>query len=194
MKTDQEKATVNLMKLVKAERDRGKIVIEESPVEDHQANGMVERGIQEIEGRIRAIYLGLQERVGKVSVRERIVAFIPEYAAYLLNRLHEGSDGKVPYERVRGKKPTVVGIEFGERVHYQLKKGSKMEKMNQRWDEGVFVGINRASGEAMIATEGGIIYANSIQRMPYEERWDIKNVKDVKWAPAGGWGNSRGRS
>ena len=44
------------------------------------------------------------------------MAFIPSYAAYLYNRLSEGSDGKVPYERARGKKPTVLGIEFGEKV------------------------------------------------------------------------------
>ena len=104
MKTDQEKATLNLMKLVKAERDQGKTVIEESPVESHASNGIVERGIQEIEGRIRAIFLNLEDRMGKqMAANEKIVAWIPEYAAYLLNRLHKAKDGKTVYERVRGK-------------------------------------------------------------------------------------------
>ena len=66
----------------------------------------------------------------KVDARERIVAFIPEYAAYLMNRLCQGSDGKVAYERIKGKKPTILGIEFGEKVLYKIKMGSKMEKIN----------------------------------------------------------------
>ena len=69
-----------------------------------------------MEGQIRALFVGLGDRLGRqLDARERIVAFISEYAAYLLNRLHKGLDGKVPFERVRGKKPTVLGVEFGEK-------------------------------------------------------------------------------
>ena len=60
------------------------------------SNGIVERAVQDIEGRMRALLLGLQGRLGcALDARERIVAFVPDYAAYLLNRLHQGSDGKV---------------------------------------------------------------------------------------------------
>ena len=53
---------------------------------------------------MRSVYLGLQERLGrKVSTRERIVAFIPDYVGYLVNRLKKGDDGKVAYERCKGK-------------------------------------------------------------------------------------------
>ena len=76
--------------------------------------------------------MGLQDRLGmKVDARERIIAFIPEYASYLVNRLLVGDDGKVPYERVKGKAPTVMRIEFGEKVMYRLKKGPKMEKLKK---------------------------------------------------------------
>ena len=54
--------------------------------------------------------MGLQERLGgMIDARERIIAFIPEYAAYLMNRLDRGENGEVPYERVKGQKPTVLG-------------------------------------------------------------------------------------
>ena len=39
--------------------------------------------------------------------------FIPEYASYLMNRLEVGEDCKVAYDRAKGKKPTVLGLEFG---------------------------------------------------------------------------------
>ena len=46
-------------------------------------------------GEVRALHLGLQERLWrKVDARERIVAFIPEYAAYLVNRLSKGVTGR----------------------------------------------------------------------------------------------------
>ena len=42
------------------------------------------------------MFFGFQKRLGrKLDARERIVAFILEYAAYMLNRLQKGSDGKV---------------------------------------------------------------------------------------------------
>ena len=57
--------------------------------------------------------MGLLERLKrKLDARERIVAFIPEYAAYIMNRLTKGLDGKVAYERIKGKKPSIMGIEF----------------------------------------------------------------------------------
>eukprot|EP00973_Karenia_brevis_P019104 2619214-Karenia_brevis.AAC.1 len=59
---------------------------------------------------------------------------MPAYAAYLYNRLHRGDDGKVPYERVKGKKPTVVGLEFGDKVLYMTPKGVKLEKIKARWE------------------------------------------------------------
>ena len=63
---------------------------------------------------MRAIFLGLQGRLGrKTEAREKIVSFIPEYASYLMNRLEVGKDGKVAYDRAKGKKPTVLGVDLG---------------------------------------------------------------------------------
>ncbi len=111
-----------MIKDVVASREDGRTIPEESPVKSSGSNGIVERGIQSIENQIRALYLGFQERLGiKVDARERIVTFIPECAAYLMNRLETGKDGKVGYERIKGKKPTVLGLEFGEKIFYKVK-------------------------------------------------------------------------
>ena len=79
-----------------------------------------------------------QEKLGRmIDARGRIVAFIPEYAACILNRLKEGEDRTVAYERSRGKKPTVLGIEFGEQLLYKVALGSKLAKINPRWEFGM---------------------------------------------------------
>eukprot|EP00973_Karenia_brevis_P083455 11575775-Karenia_brevis.AAC.1 len=85
----------------------GKTVIEEAPKKVKGSNGVVERAVQEIEGRIRSILLSLEERMNRdIDAKKRIVAFIPAYAAYLCNWWHRGDDGKVAYASVKGKKPT----------------------------------------------------------------------------------------
>ena len=67
-------ADVTVKDLVK-ERVEGRTVIEESPKKSSGSNGTVEREVQSIEGRMRAMFLGLQERLRrKLDARERIVA------------------------------------------------------------------------------------------------------------------------
>ena len=124
-RSDQEPAIMAILDKVRelqAEAGLCDVIIpEHSLAYNPQSNGVVERGVQEIEGALRAGYLSLQERLGRrLDARERIVAFLPEYVAYLLNRLKEGKDGKTVYERIRGKKASVVGLEFGERVLYKI--------------------------------------------------------------------------
>ena len=70
-----------------------------------------------------------------------------------MNRLLKGHDGKVGYERVRGKKSGIYGIEFGEKVFFKLPKPKgKLENINPRWKYGVFVGVRRRSNEFFVMT------------------------------------------
>ena len=77
----------------------------------------------------------LQGKLGyRVEVGRPLLMFLPEYAAHLLNRLEVGKDGKTANERAKGKKAKVLGVEFGEKLLYKVRVGSKMEKMRPRWD------------------------------------------------------------
>jgi hypothetical protein len=109
--------------------------------------------------------------------------FIPEYAVYLLNRLEVGHDGKTAYERSKGKKPTVLGIEFGEKVLFKLKPAQKMEKINPRWEYGIFVGVRRRSGEIWVSTKEKVFAVRSVTRIPIESRWSRDNVDWVTRVP-----------
>ena len=108
---------------------------------------------------------------------------MPEYAAYLLNRLNVGEDGKVAYERVKGKKPTVLGVEFGEKILYKVHVGTKLQKIKARWEYGIFVGVRRRSNELMISTPAKILFVRSVKRLPLETRWSEDSVRWVRWAP-----------
>ena len=80
---DEERESVKqLIRQVQEERKEGKTVVQ-TPVESSGSTGVVERGVQEIEGGMRVLLSVLQDQVGvKLSAKERNVAFIPEYAAY----------------------------------------------------------------------------------------------------------------
>ena len=90
---------------------------------------------------------------------------------FLITRLQKGQDGKVAYERIKRKKPMVMGVEFGEKLLFKRRKGKKLEKLNERWQYGVMVGVRRRSNEIMDATNLGIVMARSVRRILIERRW-----------------------
>ena len=119
----------------------------------------------------KTLFLALQGRIGrKLDARGKTVNFIHEYASYLMNRLEVGKDGKVAYDRARGKKPIVLGVEFGEKLLDKVKPTAKLEKINSRWEFGIFVGVRRRSGEVWIAVKGNVLSARSVRRIPVEQR------------------------
>ena len=202
VKTDQEPSIGILVQDIKEMRE-SRTVVEESPVGSHQSNGIIERSVQGVEGQLRVLKSALEGRIGKrISAERRIVKFMAEYGAYLLNRLEVGKDGKTAYERVRGKKGRVLGVEFGEKLLWKVRPKERLEKIQPRWEYGIFVGVKRKGGEVWVATkEGGMKAVRSVRRIPVEERWgeDCLNwVKNVPWNRGDGgedrWRNPRGET
>ena len=123
--------------------------------------------VQGVEGQVKALFLALQGRIGrKIDAREKVIKFIPEYASYLMNRLEVGKDGKVAHDRAKGKKPIVLGVEVGGKLLYKVKPTAKVEKINSRWQFGIFVGVRRRSGEVCVAVKGKNLSARSLRRIP----------------------------
>lgn len=105
---DQEPSIQYFIKDLVESRESGRSILEKSPIKSSGSNGVVERGLQGVKGQLRVSFLALQGRIcRKLDARGRIVNLIPEYAAYLMNRLEVGGDGKVAYDRARCKRPTV---------------------------------------------------------------------------------------
>ena len=181
VKSDQEPSIEALIDDLVKEREAGRTLVEVSPVGSRGSNGVVERAVQGIEGQLRAALLELESRLGvQVAAEEPIITFLPEYVAYLINRLEVGKDGKTAYERVKGKKGTVIGLEFGEKVLWKKRKANKEAKLRSRWAHGIFVGVKKSSGELWVTTKaGGLKNVRAVNRIPVEERWG----KDcVNWA------------
>jgi hypothetical protein len=76
----------------------------------------------------------------KIDVRHPVLTWMCELVGYMMNRLEVSSDGKTPYERIKGKGAQVLAVEFGEKVLWKHPLGKVMEKLNARWSMGIIVG------------------------------------------------------
>jgi hypothetical protein len=78
------------------------------------------------------------------------IQWLCDYTGYMMNRMEVARGGKTPYERVKGRKAEVIGLEFGERVMWKHSPGRFMDKINARWGQGMFVGVKAKSNELII--------------------------------------------
>ena len=139
-----------------------------------------------MEGMIRSLRSALEERISeKLDIGDAIWPWLVEYSSYLLNRLEVGHDGKTAYERNKGKKSRVLGVEFGECILYKRRPvGDKLSKLSIMWEDGVFLGAKGTNGEIIVGGPEGVYRTRTIQRKPVEKRWCadvIKKISGVPW-------------
>jgi len=97
---------------------------------------------------------------------------LAEHAGYLLNRCEVGHDGKTAYERLKLKVATVLGLEFGELVHWS--KLPSPGKLSIKWELGVFLGVLPLTGEVWVGDAEGLWTTRTVHRLPVEMRWSFE--------------------
>ncbi len=118
--------------------------MEQGPVDDHEANGTVERAVQTVGGLIRTHKLALEQAYGHVLEAGHVVApWLIAHAAVMPSLFEVGSDGLTAYERTRGKKYRPELPIFGVCVYY-LPLGrtrGKANNLSAKWLMGVYLGF-----------------------------------------------------
>ena len=102
-----------------------------------------------------------------------------------MNKFHVGPDGKTSYEIIKGKKYNKGMVEFGEKVFFRRGKLSK-NKLEARWEEGIFLGNDWRTGAAHVGASEGVIEAHGLRRVSLEARWNAdlaKAVQGFPWRP-----------
>ena len=107
LKSDQESSVKSVIDAVTRARRDAPTMPEYSPVRSSWSNGVIERGIKEVQGQLRAMKSALDTRVG-VDIRStsNFLPWMVEYASVLINRYLAGKDGKnsvrtLPWEEVQ---------------------------------------------------------------------------------------------
>ena len=192
IKSDQEPSIKFLVDDVCTARTGAQTIVEQAPVRSKGSNGVVERAVQSVEQYLRTLKSALDERIGvRIATQHPILTWLCEYAGYMMNRLEVSADGKTAYERCKGKRAQVLGLEFGEKVLWKFSAaGPKMEKLKARWGYGLFVGVRAKSGELIIIDQGTkeLKHVRTVRRIPEEQRWSADNLDWVTVVP---WNTGR---
>ena len=59
-----------------------------------------------------------------------------------------------------------------------------IQKMEERFREGIFLGMRMRSDETIVGTADGVIKARTIRRRPEGEQWSAEEVKNMKGTPS----------
>lgn len=185
LKSDNEPAILELKRVAAAEcrMNHGHtIIFEESPVGEHQANGFIEEGVRSIKAKCRTLKFACEELHGtKISSEHPILPWLVRHAAACLAYGQRGPDGRTPYERKKQKSFRLSLPCFGEKVMYL--RGPKQSGLDDRWKNGIFVGLIRRSQELLVATPEGVYKCRSVKRMTSEERIDRNAFDSIRGAP-----------
>ena len=149
MKSDGEASIVAFREAL-AKFHGGMVVPEMSAKGESQSNGAAEAAGSAVRDFTRVLKEQLEKKANiKVESSDVIVQWMVRWAAMLNSRFLVGKDGLTAYERLKGKKSKIVGLEFGERLHYRRQKiGNRLAKLDVVWDEGVFLGYRTTSGRS----------------------------------------------
>ena len=113
-----------------------------------------------------------------------IVAWMIAEAADSINRYQIGVDGKTRRQRVTGKSWLRQVAECGECVYYLKLKTKGIHTWEERWAEGIRLGVREESGEILIGTDEGVVKARTWnKKATEEERWDVNKLKEFRGTP-----------
>ena len=187
-RVDNEPAMRELQEKVRDSRmieKEAQVIISNSPPKSSASAGPVEKAVQEVEGMVRTIKIALEDRVGsRVSVKSLIFQWIVEHSADMLNRFCIGHDGRTPLTRLKGRQSFRPIAEIGECVLYKVHpERGRLFKLEPRWREGVWLGLDRRTGESIVGTCVGTVRARSIRRRPFAERWSMTALSSFKGSP-----------
>ena len=167
------------------------IILENSPVGESQANGLVERAIQEIQGHIRAVKFQLEKRIGgKIESSSPIWPWVIDYASKLFRYCHvHGSDKRTTMQRLKGTTEMPEIAQFGEIVMWKPAKTVQIEKNEEKWRMVIWLGFLEHSGEYIIGTGRGIVKCHAARRLDEVGNFDARKIEDLRgrpWQPVPG--------
>ena len=188
LKGDGEPALVDVMKRTKSLRKQA-ILLKNPPAHDPQSNGTAERAVQEFKAELRALKLGLEQRLGAtIDPKAAIIKWMVPHACEVINRYLVGQDGRTAYYRLHHRHFPQRILEFGESVLAKpLRKAKHNRKRSLRSKvlQATWLGVHPMTGEHRVALPHGgpVIRVRTVLRRPDSEKWSVDAVLAIKATP-----------
>ena len=172
-------------KMAFAENCKAEVTLEDAVKGDKPSNGLVENAVMLLRGVIRTIKCHV-ESCTQEELREDspILPWLVEHAGRILSRGQKGPDGRTPFERLHGKKPTQEFVPLEEKVLARPISSELLNRMNPGYKVGVWLGVRNNSAECFMEKAEGVFRAREVRRIEQQDRWDkeaINNVIGVPW-------------
>ena len=171
LKSDTEPAIVAFRNCVAA-MCKAEVTTEDAVKGDKESNGLIDNAIMLLRAIIRTVKCHIGGRIQEALNDDSLVMpWLVEHAGCILSRCQKGRDGKTPFERLHGMKPTQEFVPFGEKVP------ARKITTDPMW-------LGNNSAECFIGNADGVFRAREIRRLEPQDRWDTKainNVIGVSW-------------
>ena len=76
-----------------------------------------------------------------IGEKQMVLPWLVRYAAVLINICRTGEDGKMAYERRRGRKWKKALPVFGECIWWMRPESAGEKKLETRWENGIYLGV-----------------------------------------------------
>ncbi len=146
MKSYSEPAVLALKEAVRRETSV-EILMEEAPVGDHQANGVAENSVKNLQGQLRVLKDALESRIKKrVDGEHLTVPWMVMHAATVINKGRKDDEAFMPHRRREGKEFNRPVADIEKCVMYLPAVSAGENKFDVRWMGGMCLGVKLESG------------------------------------------------
>ena len=189
LKSDNEPAIVKLLtEALRELRVQGvaQVLEEHSPEYDPQSNGSAEVGVKLLKGQLRTLKSCLEDQLGyRVPVQHPLIAWMTRHAANLVTWCARGHDGQTAYQRVRAREFKTKLMAFGEKCSFKNRSQEPIAGIadKRRFHDGIFLGVDRRTGQYMLYAEGEIKLARTVVRVPDSEKWSKDLLSAIRVTP-----------
>jgi hypothetical protein len=152
---------------------------------ESESNGVVENAVKIAKGLMRVHLLALERKIAaRFPSDHPVIAWLADFVGDSCTKYLQGSDGKTAYERLFGKPVREEALEFGEIVLFRPKKLADANVLlESRWAHGVWLGRRWGSPVSRVFSQGEVVDARAIQRVPVAERWCAATLGAIRATP-----------
>lgn len=93
-----------------------------------------------------------------------MMRWLVRHAGWLVSKLQQKYDGRIPYQRATGKEFVLEKFEFAEELLYRIPEKKVGFKPESRWLRAVWVRRSDASFENLLLTEKDVPKARAVRR------------------------------
>ena len=114
-----------------------------------------------------------------------VIHWMVEYASETINRFRIIRKASTSRELLKGKREIMRMAEFGESVLWlpETRESGRMEKLEPKFEKGVWLGVCPRTDKAMIGTATGIVRAGTVKRQTIEEAWNAEQLLAITLTP-----------